>query len=168
MPKTDARIEANGTIDELNSIIGIVRSFIDDGEKDDMLREIQMNLMTAMSIVATPSELRDINPRRLPVDAVESLEIKLDTITEKGCMSQEFVLPGGCNAAAFLHQARTVCRRAERQLWRLNDEDKVEEDVMRYVNRLSDLLFAMAREVNCDDGVDDERWKRFGKAGLLE
>jgi len=168
VPKTDARIEANGTIDELNSIIGIVRSFIVDGEKDDILREIQVNLMTTMSIVATPTELRDINPRRLPADAVESLEMKLDAITEKGCMCHEFVLPGGCKAAAFLHLARTVCRRAERQLWRLNEQDKVEEDVMRYVNRLSDLFFAMACEVNCDEGVDNERWKRFGKAGLLE
>lgn len=168
VPKTDARIEANGTIDELNSIIGIVRCLLDDEEKDNTLREIQVNLMTTMSIVATPSESRDINPRRLPADAVESLERKLDAITEKGCMSQEFVLPGGCKAAAFLHLARTVCRRAERQLWRLNEQDKVEEDVMRYVNRLSDLFFAMAREVNCDEGVDNERWKRFGKAGLLE
>ncbi len=83
-------------------------------------------------------------------------------------MEQDFVLPGGCRAAAFLHQARTVCRRAERQLWRLNEQDKVEGDVMRYVNRLSDLFFAMAREVNCDEGIDNERWKRFGKAGLFE
>lgn len=168
MPKTDIRIETNGTLDELNSIIGIVRSFLDDAEKDNILREIQVNLMTAMSIVATPSESREINPRKLPYDAVEALEMKLDAITEKGCMEQDFVLPGGCRVAAFLHQARTVCRRAERQLWRLNEQDKVEGDVMRYVNRLSDLFFAMAREVNCDEGIDNERWKRFGKAGLFE
>lgn len=168
MSKTDARIEANGTLDELNSVIGIVRSLIKDADKDNTLREIQVNLMTAMSIVATPSESRGINPRRLPADAVDVLEAKLDAITERGCMSQEFVLPGGCQAAAFLHQARTVCRRAERQLWRLNEEDKVEEEVLIYINRLSDFFFAMAREVNCDEGVDNERWKRFGKAGLLE
>ena len=84
MPKTDIRIETNGTLDELNSIIGIVRSFLDDAEKDNILREIQVNLMTAMSIVATPSESREINPRKLPYDAVEALEMKLDAITEKG------------------------------------------------------------------------------------
>lgn len=168
VPKTDIRIEANGTLDELNSLIGIVRSFIDDEEKDAVLRDIQVNLMTAMSIVATPSESRGINPRRLPADAVGTIERRLDAISEKGCMSQDFVLPGGCRAAALLHHARTVCRRAERCLWQLDCEDKVEEELLRYVNRLSDLLFAMARETNCDEGVDNERWKRFGKAGLSE
>ena len=163
VPKTDIRIEANGTLDELNSTLGIVRALVDDPEKDGILREIQMNLMTAMSVVATPSESRDANPRRLPEVAVESLERCLDRITEKGCMSQDFVLPGGCLPAAFLHQARTVCRRAERQLWRLDSEDPVDEEIMRYVNRLSDLLFAMAREANCDGNVDDERWKPFGR-----
>ncbi len=168
VPKTDIRIEANGTLDELNSIVGIVRSFIKDADKDDTLREIQVNLMTAMSIVATPSASRDINPRRLPDGAVAALEEELDRISGKGCVIQEFVLPGGCQTAAFMHHARAVCRRAERQLWRLNAQDKVEEDVMIYVNRLSDLFFAMAREVNCDEGVNNERWKRFGKAGLSE
>ena len=159
--KTDARIEANGTLDELNSIIGIVRSLDANSNRDDTLREIQVNLLVLMSIVATPSELRESNPRRLPDGAVDSLERVLDEITAKGCMTQDFVLPGGCQVSAFLHQARTVCRRAERRLWLLNSEDRVDGDVLRYVNRLSDLLFALAREANFDSGTPDERWRPF-------
>lgn len=163
VPKTDIRIEANGTLDELNSTLGIVRALMDDPGKDGILREVQENLMTAMSVVATPSESRNANPRRLPENAVSGLERSLDRITEKGCMSQDFVLPGGCLPAAFLHQARAVCRRAERLLWHLDSMDCVDEEIMRYVNRLSDLLFAMAREANCDGDVDEERWKPFGR-----
>lgn len=161
VPKTDIRIEANGTLDELNSLIGVVRSVLDAEDKDIVLRGIQTDLMAIMSVVATPSAAREENPRRLPFEAVERLEKNLDAITAKGCITQEFVLPGGIPAAAFLHQARTVCRRVERRLWMLNEKDPVDEEIMMYINRLSDLLFAMARETNSDGDVSDERWRPF-------
>lgn len=160
--KTDIRIEANGTLDELNSIIGVARSFLDDSEKDRVLRSVQINLMTLMSLVATLSDERKMNPRQMPDGAVEALERELDRISGKGCMSQEFVLPGGIHVSALLHQARAVCRRAERELWRLNETDPVDPEMLGYVNRLSDLLFALARECNFDAEMSDERWKPFG------
>ena len=162
VPKTDIRIEANGALDELNSIIGVVRSLLEDESKDAVLRAVQENLMNLMSRVATLSDERKMNTRQLTAGAVEELERELNRISDKGCMTQDFVLPGGCRVAAMLHHARAVCRRAERELWRLNEVDPVESEMMSYVNRLSDLLFAMARECNFDEEVCDERWKRFG------
>lgn len=162
VPKTDIRIEANGALDELNSIIGVVRSLLEDESKDAVLRTVQENIMNLMSRVATLSDERKMNPRQLSAGAVEELERELNRISDKGCMTQDFVLPGGCQVAAMLHHARAVCRRAERELWRLNEVDPVESEMMSYVNRLSDLLFAMARECNFDEEVSDERWKRFG------
>lgn len=160
--KTDSRIEANGTLDELNSLIGVARSYTDNPTRDEVLRNIQESLMLIMSVVATPSGLRESNGRIFPDDRVGELEKYLDEISEKGNIAPDFILPGGCKEASFLHLARTVCRRGERELWRLNGEDRVEESVMCYINRLSDLLFAMAREVNCENGIDNQRWKRFG------
>ena len=165
VPKTDIRIEANGTLDELNAYLGVVRSMGVDGEIDGMLKEVQQNLMIIMSRVATRSEERDTNPRVLSEKAVQDLECRMDELTANGGMSQDFVLPGGVPAAAFLHVARTVCRRAERELWRLDAVDAVEESVKCYINRLSDFLFTLARYVNCntsEGGVTGgETWEKF-------
>lgn len=165
VPKTDQRIEANGALDELNSILGIVRSLSDNAGIQDILARIQTNLMIVMSRVATRSDMLDSNPRKLPEGLLESVEKELDEITARGSVTQDFVIPGGNPAGAFLHQARAVCRRAERELWRLASEDRVEPEVMSYINRLSDLLFAMAREENSRLGHAEEIWNPFsGKA----
>jgi len=165
VPKTDQRIEANGALDELNSILGIVRSLSDNAWIQDILAGIQTNLMIVMSRVATRSDMLDSNPRKLPEGLLESVEKELDEITARGSVTQDFVIPGGNPAGAFLHQARAVCRRAERELWRLASEDRVEPEVMSYINRLSDLLFAMAREENSRLGHAEEIWNPFsGKA----
>lgn len=165
VPKTNIRIEANGTLDELNAYLGVVRSMGVDGEIDGMLKEVQQNLMIIMSRVATRSEVRDTNPRVLSENAVQDLECRMDELTANGGMSQDFVLPGGVPTAAFLHVARTVCRRAERELWRLDAVDAVEESVKCYINRLSDFLFTLARYVNCNTtsgGVTGgEAWEKF-------
>ncbi len=160
--KTDQRIEANGTIDELNSILGIVRAISCDKMTQEVVAEIQTNLMIIMSRVATRSENRADNPRILPENAVTKMEVVLDDITSAGYVTQDFILPGGNPAGAFLHQARSVCRRAERELWRLDEQDPVEQMVMSYVNRLSDLLFAMARRETSLSGGTDVDWERFG------
>lgn len=160
--KTDQRIEANGAIDELNSVLGIVRAISCDKMTQEVVAEIQTNLMIIMSRVATRSEKRADNPRILPENAVTKMEAVLDEITSARHVTQDFILPGGNPASAFLHQARSVCRRAERELWRLDEQDPVEFIVMSYVNRLSDLLFAMARRETSLSGGTDIDWERFG------
>lgn len=160
--KTDIRIEANGSLDELNVAVGIVRSFMaTDDSRQDILRNIQSDLMTVMSLVATRSDMRDKNPNRLPGTIVSDLESAIDGFTARCGESDYFVLPGGTCIAAFLHAARVAARRAERRLWELNDEDAVPAEIMSYVNRLSDLFFVMARAEMAGAEADEERWKLF-------
>lgn len=162
--KTDVRIEANGCLDELNAYLGVVRARLRaEGfeSQNEFLRNVQCELMALMSLVATPSDERRFNPRELSEDAIEELERRIDVIQESGVLTQHFVLPSGTEAGASVHYARTLCRRAERALWRLNDNDPVDDAIMSYVNRLSDYLFALAREINFEFGFVNEIWQPF-------
>ena len=162
VPKDDIRIEANGTLDELNCHIGVVRSMIAErDERQELLHEIQQNLMVVMSLVATPSGIREKNPNELPADLVSRCEAVMDEITFQTGTLSYFLLPGGTPVAAQLQLARAVCRRAERLLWTLNRHDPVQEDILKYINRLSDLLFVLARAELAKNGQSEERWKEF-------
>ena len=128
---------------------------------DAILYEAQKNLMTVMSLVATPSAERQKNPNALPENLVAHIEATMDALTEASGPSLHFLLPGGTPLAAQLQLARAVCRRAERRLWTLNRQDPVPEDVLKYINRLSDLLFVMARCELTRQDWPEERWKAF-------
>lgn len=171
VPKDDIRIEANGCLDELNTVIGIVRSLLTpEDEWQELLHRIQRELMVVMSHVATPAALRDADPERPgsgnpnPLHAAE-----LTTLCEQAmdemmlCLEDNgyFLLPGGTQASAQLQFARAVARRAERRLWTLNRQDAVPPDILRFINRLSDLFFIMARMEMQRQGWDEERWQAF-------
>ncbi|MDE5585996.1 MAG: cob(I)yrinic acid a,c-diamide adenosyltransferase [Muribaculaceae bacterium] len=163
VPKTDMRIEANGTIDELNVTVGAIRtSLTSDHVWQPRLREIQLNLMTLMSLVATVSERRHTNPNHLPDNLVSELERWIDDINSQCTPSEYFILPGGTPLATMIHQARVTSRRAERNLWHLNDLDPLPENILQYVNRLSDLFFIMARYELQHSGCLEEVWREFG------
>lgn len=137
------RIDALGTLDELNVVVGIVRAKMDSANPlQQLLRNIQVTLMALMSSVATPSRIRHENRARVTADAVTALELAIDEITASASRPEYFILPGGDEISAFLHQARVTARRAERCLWRLNDVDEVPAEIMQYVNRLSDLFLS--------------------------
>lgn len=160
--KDDIRIEANGCLDELNSIIGIVRANLaNDHEWQSLLFRIQSEMMVVMSLVATPSDIIDRNPNSLPDDLVQHVEQQIDELTAQMQPSDYFILPGGNNVSAHLQLARTVARRAERRLWTLNKTDAVLSQILQYVNRLSDLFFTMARYEMEKQGNPEERWKSF-------
>lgn len=162
VPKTDIRIEANGTLDELNVAIGIARSFLDTHSPWQLeLKDIQTTLMTVMSRVATLSSKRSDNPNQLPPDMVEHIEHLIDSIDNVCGKPDSFLLPGGNHASAFLHQARVIARRAERRLWQLDAADPVEPQVLRWVNRLSDLFFVMARCELLQADLTPEQWQLF-------
>lgn len=160
--KDDIRIEANGCIDELNSMIGVVRAFLPkEHEWQKLLFKIQTELMIVMSNVATPSDLRHKNPNVLSEDLDKFCEQCMDEMTDKMGPSETFILPGGNLVSAHLQLARTIARRSERRLWTLNKQDEVPESVLKFINRLSDLFFTMARfEMFCG-GDTEERWKDF-------
>lgn len=162
VPKDDIRIEANGCLDELNAVVGVVRSLLPDSHDwQSLLREVQLQLMAVMSQVATPSSLRHGNPNRLEEGWVEACEVEMDRLTAEMGESAHFLLPGGTPVAAHLHLARTVARRAERRLWTLHRQDPVPELVLRYLNRLSDLFFVLARHALWQADRQEERWQSF-------
>lgn len=162
VPKTDIRIEANGSLDELNVAIGLARSFISPHSPWQLeLKDIQTTLMIAMSRVATVSVKRIDNPNPLPPNMVENLERLIDALDASCGKPQHFLLPGGNHSSAFLHQARVVARRAERQLWRLHEVDPVEHELLQWVNRLSDFFFVLARHELMAANITPEHWQSF-------
>ncbi len=161
--KDNIRVETNGEIDELNTVIGIVRAHLpQDHEWQELLFGIQTEMMSVMSHVATPSSKRVSNPNSITEDFTLSLEGYIDELTEKMGENNHFILPGGTKVSSFLHLARTTARRCERRLCTLNREDSLPEGVISFVNRLSDLFFVMSRYDLYVNGINEERWKSFG------
>ncbi len=163
VPKTDIRIEANGCLDELNVNIGTIRTSLSKNHQwQGFLRDIQMNIMAIMSIVATRGDMRGINPNSIADNLVEQTEHLIDTINSDCTPPDSFILPGGTPLASLLHQARVGARKAERRLWSLNESDEVPEVILKYINRLSDLFFVMSRWELQHSGLEEEIWKEFG------
>ncbi|MGO9361471.1 MAG: cob(I)yrinic acid a,c-diamide adenosyltransferase [Xanthobacteraceae bacterium] len=159
-PKYDLRIEAYGTVDEANAAIGVVRLHLGDAPAlDAMLGRIQNDLFDLGADLAVPA--RDDKPERLRVVAaqVERIEREIDALNADLAPLTSFVLPGGSAAAAYLHVARTVCRRAERRVVELaaQADEPVGEAAIKYLNRLSDLLFVASRTAN-GNGARDVLW----------
>lgn len=160
--KDDVRIEANGSLDELNSTIGLVRAYLPkEHEWQAPLYRIQHEMMIIMSQVATPEAIRDSNPNKIDETLLAFCEELIDSLTEKMGKSEYFILPGGTLVSAHLHQARSVARRSERRLWTLHKADPLPEIILKLVNRLSDLFFTMARYDLFAAGNEEERWKLF-------
>lgn len=162
VPKDDIRIEANGCIDELNSMIGIVRSMLPEShEWQEMLFTIQRELMVVMSHVATPSAIRDKNPNQLDTALVSECEGWMDGMMSQLTDNGYFLVPGGTPLAAHLQYARTLARRAERRLWTLNRQDELPQSILVLMNRLSDLFFVMARYELQQQSWPEEKWQKF-------
>ena len=160
--KDDIRIEANGTIDELNAVIGIIRSLLpQEHDWQKLLHHLQRELMVVVSHVATPSAIRDKNPNVLSPGLAAFCEQEMDTMTAGLKENGYFLLPGGTPVSAQLQFARTVARRAERRLWTLNRQDAVPEEILSFINRLSDLFFVMARFDMQQQDWPEERWQAF-------
>jgi cob(I)alamin adenosyltransferase len=161
--KYDLRVAAYGTIDETNAAIGVARLHTaGDASLDRTLERIQNDLFDVGADLCTPGTGKGPNGARLTVTdkQVTWLESEIDRLNDELSPLRSFVLPGGSAAAAYLHLARTICRRAERLIAELKDEagQSVGADVLKYVNRLSDYLFVASRYVN-DKGARDVLWK---------
>jgi cob(I)alamin adenosyltransferase len=158
VPKYHIRIESYGTIDELNSYIGLIRDQDIDAADKTLLKEIQDRLFTiGASLAVDPDKSKMVIPD-LHTEDVELLEEEMDRINEKIPPLKHFILPGGSNAISFCHIARCVCRRAERLVVQLNDESAVDEKVIIYLNRLSDYLFTLARKVGFENQIPENEW----------
>ena len=162
VPKDDIRIEANGCLDELNTLFGVIRSMLPETDGwQEKLYFIQRNMMIVMSHVATPSAIRDRNPNELPQDLDKFCEDWMDEMMPQIEDNGYFILPGGTPLAAQLQYARAVARRAERRLCTLDRTDAVPREILRFINRLSDLLFVMARFEMQRQQWQEEKWLKF-------
>lgn len=157
--KDDARVEAYGQIDELNATLGLAAALSDDPQIRGWLATIQDELFVLGAELATPDPER-VKKQIVPVGPgqIAAMEAIIDSLDEEIPPLRQFVLPGGHPAAAQLHVARTVCRRAERRVIAFGDGASVRQECIAYLNRLSDLLFVLARAVNHRQKVEEPVW----------
>lgn len=159
VPKYHLRVEAYGTVDELNSGLGLARAMGPQPDTDGWLHQIQQHLFYIGSDLATPMDAKTSHIVRLDREAAVWLEGVIDEITDQLPPLKNFILPGGSPVAAQIHVARTVCRRAERITAYLADSEEIGKYVLTYLNRLSDFLFTLARYENFKAGIGDEKWQ---------
>ncbi len=165
VPKHHIRIESYGTIDELNSHIGLIRDQEIDTLYKDTLMDIQDRLFTVGAILATDPEKATLkngkarlNIPKISNEDIERLEKEMDLMEDSLPAMTHFVLPGGHQTVSFCHIARTVCRRAERLASHLNDLEPFQPETLMYINRLSDYLFVLARKLSHDLKAEEIKW----------
>lgn len=159
--KSHHRLMAYGTLDELNSLVGVLRLKVNPkAAVEEALGRVQHDLFVLGAILATPSKWLDQLEKKMttPTWSVAAMEADIDRLTALAPAMKHFVLPGGTPGSAYAHLARTVCRRAERDAVVLGLEETVPPEVIVYLNRLSDWLFALARAENALAGVADVEW----------
>jgi cob(I)alamin adenosyltransferase len=162
--KYSQRVEAYGTVDECNSAIGLARASSNDPELDEVLANLQNALFDVGADLATPVGSKyEKNLVRIDARDVETLEGLIDRFQEECPPFTNFIHPGGTPSSAALHLARTIARRAEREVLRLEDEEASNHEVVRYLNRLSDFLFILSRVVNARAGVSEAGWHVKGR-----
>ncbi|OSY87750.1 cob(I)yrinic acid a c-diamide adenosyltransferase [Tenacibaculum holothuriorum] len=165
VPKHHLRIESYGTVDELNSYIGLIRDQKIDELSKQALIKIQHDLFTLGAMLATPPEKETLksgkerlNIPKINDDSIEFLENEIDTMNATLPQMTHFVLPGGHSTVSFCHIARCVCRRAERLSVALNEDEEINNNVLMYLNRLSDYLFVLARKLTQDLQAEEVKW----------
>jgi cob(I)alamin adenosyltransferase len=157
--KADLRIETYGTVDELNSYIGLVRDQEVNANRKNILVEIQDRLFTVGSILATEPGNTKVKVPPLNESDIVLLEKEIDEMDGQLPPMKSFVLPGGHQSVSFCHIARTVCRRAERLVIALDTAEKVDPLIVQYLNRLSDYLFMLSRKMTAELGAEETPWK---------
>jgi|UniRef100_UPI00404A1B7B cob(I)alamin adenosyltransferase len=158
VPKYDLRIESYGTVDELNSYIGLIRDHDIDADQKDTLKEIQDRLFTIGAALASDPEKSKMKIPDLHLSDITFLENQIDEMNVVLPELKHFILPGGSPVVSICHVSRCVCRRAERIIVHLNEESFVDEKVIIYLNRLSDYLFVLARKLCHDSNMSENQW----------
>ncbi len=162
VPKHHLRVEAYGTVDELNSVLGVARALHPSADTDADLERIQRQLFHLGADLATPLDAKTSYVVRADAGQIAWLEARIDALTAALPPLTAFILPGGSPAAAQIHVGRTVCRRAERLVTQLAEVEPIGEHALPYLNRLSDYLFTLARWENHQAGVADVTWTPGG------
>lgn len=162
--KTDIRLESYGTVDELNSQLGLLLTHLTDEEDRRVVYKVQNKLFTVGSYLATDQEKTKLNDASvIQLADIQELESQIDIIDEQLPPLNKFILPGGCHEAALCHVCRTVCRRAERRILTLALNVHVDGNVIAYINRLSDYLFILSRKMNINNKTEEIFWDKTCK-----
>jgi cob(I)alamin adenosyltransferase len=157
LPKNHIRIEAYGSVDELNSVIGWLMTYVDDDENKTLLSNIQSRLFTVGSNLASDPSKEMITPD-LTEDDIKTIEESIDVMQNTLPTLKHFILPGGSPSVAAAHVTRTVCRRAERRCVALAHDSTVEPKILLYLNRLSDYFFVLARWLGQKEDIEEIKW----------
>jgi len=167
--KFDNRLEAYGTVDELSSTIGLLITYLQDQEDDDFLTRIQHLLFNLGGYLATDITSTKLTAKTvIPSEEVTKIEKEIDRLDASLPKINAFLLPGGSRGACIAHQARTICRRAERRILSFYNQmgpegdiqqRNIDANVLTFVNRLSDYLFILSRKINKDEGIEEKKWK---------
>ena len=159
--KHNLLVEAYGTVDELNTFIGLIRDNVDDSDTKANLISIQNVLFEIGSHLASDSENDKKNQSKIPElkqNSIEFLEHKIDHMNNTLAPMTHFILPGGHSVVAFCHIARTVCRRAERRVCQVYENQNINSNIIIFLNRLSDFLFVLARKLSSDLKIEEIKW----------
>ena len=164
VPKTHIRLEAYGTVDELNSNLGLLITYLLDGKDKDFLQQVQDRLFAVGSHLATDRGKMELKEASIiSSEQVEMVEREIDRLDTLLPPLSAFILPGGSRGAAVCHVCRTVCRRAERRILALAEQVEIASELLAYVNRLSDYLFVLSRKMNQDDKKGEIFWNNSCK-----
>lgn len=164
VPKTHVRLEAYGTVDELNAQLGLLVTYLTDEQDACFVRQVQDTLFAVGSCLATDCSQTPLREASTISSAqIEAMEHEIDRLDSLLPRLTAFVLPGGSRGAAVCHVCRTVCRRAERRILALAAEADVSPELLAYVNRLSDYLFVLSRKMNQDEKKDEIFWRKSCK-----
>jgi len=163
--KNHERVEAYGNLDELNAFIGLIRDQEIDSHYREFLIHLQSDIFIAEALIARDPAIHTYELPVLDEAEITALELEIDTMTQELSPLHTFILPGGHTVVSYCHVARTVCRRAERSVICLDKTLPVDETIIRFLNRLSDYLFVLARKLSRDLGVSEIPWKPAAHKG---
>ena len=156
--KHNLSVAAYGTIDELNSFLGLLKDYIDDEKIKDVLNNIQLKLFSIGSILASGENQNISEKVKIEKKDVEYIELEIDRLNEYLPELKNFIIPGGHKISSYSHVCRSICRRAERKISELNENSSVDPNILAYVNRLSDFFFVLSRFLKHSDNVSESYW----------
>ena len=156
--KHNLSVDAYGTIDELNSFLGLLKDYIKDDKIKDILNNIQIKLFSIGSILASGKNKNISEKVKIEKKDVEYIELEIDRLNKDLPELKNFVIPGGHKTSSYSHVCRSICRRAERKISELNNKSSVDSNILAYVNRLSDFFFVLSRFLKHSDNVSESHW----------
>ena len=156
--KHHTAVDAYGSIDELNSFIGLLKDYIEDKKIKEVLHDIQLKLFSIGSILASDEDVNFSEKVNIGVNDIEGIELNIDNMNDQLPELKNFIIPGGHKVSSYCHVCRSICRRAERRISELNNLSKINPYIFPYINRLSDFFFVLSRHIKHSDNIKESYW----------